>query len=91
MAIGNNWGATQEQVVEDHIFHQTDDPSLGLVTFIPFFGYDQIEELPIESATIDLTSAVIYSITGQRVNHKSLKPGVYIVMTKQGTNKIVIQ
>ena len=90
MAIGNNWGATQEQVVEDHIFHQTDDPSLGLVTFIPFFGYDQIEELPIESATIDLTSAVIYSITGQRVNHKSLKPGVYVILTAHGAQKIII-
>ena len=26
--------------MEDHIFHQNDDPSLGLVTFIPFVGYD---------------------------------------------------
>lgn len=91
MAIGNNWGATQEQVVEDHIFHQTDDPSLGLVTFIPFFGYDQIGEIPIESADIDLTKAVIYSITGQRVNHDSLKPGVYVVQTAQGARKIIIQ
>ena len=89
MAIGNNWGATQEQVVEDHIFHQTDDPSLGLVTFIPFFGYDQIEELPIESATIDLTSAVIYSITGQRVHPESLKPGVYVILTAHGAQKII--
>ena len=40
MAIGNNWGTIDEQEVEDHIFHQNDDPSLGLVTFIPFVGYD---------------------------------------------------
>lgn len=44
MAVGNNWGTTNEQEVEDHIFHQNDDPSLGLVTFIPFVGYDAIEE-----------------------------------------------
>ncbi len=40
MAIGNDWGTINEQEVEDHIYHQNDDPSLGLVTFIPFVGYD---------------------------------------------------
>ena len=44
MAIGNDWGTTNEQEVEDHIFHQNDDPNLGLVTFIPFIGYDGINE-----------------------------------------------
>lgn len=43
-AVGNDWGTTNEQEVEDHIFHQNDDPNLGLVTFIPFVGYDAIEE-----------------------------------------------
>ena len=43
-AVGNNWGTTNEQEVEDHIFHQKDDPDLGLVTFIPFVGYDAVEE-----------------------------------------------
>ena len=43
-AVGNDWGTTNEQEVEDHIFHQKDDPDLGLVTFIPFVGYDAIEE-----------------------------------------------
>ena len=43
-AVGNDWGTTNEQEVEDHIFHQNDDPDLGLVTFIPFVGYDAIEE-----------------------------------------------
>lgn len=44
MAMGNDWGTTNEQEVEDHIFHQNDDPSLGLVTFVPFAGYDAINE-----------------------------------------------
>ncbi|MBR3427980.1 MAG: DUF1565 domain-containing protein [Bacteroidales bacterium] len=44
MAIGNDWGTTSEQEVEDHIFHQNDNPDLGLVTFIPFVGYDAVEE-----------------------------------------------
>ena len=43
-AVGNDWGTTNEQEVEDHIFHQNDDPDLGLVTFIPFVGYDAVEE-----------------------------------------------
>lgn len=90
MAVGNDWGTTLEGEVEDHIFHKVDDPSLGYVTFIPFVGYDQIEE--ITASEIDLTKADIYTLTGQRVNYsESLKPGVYIVITEQNANKIVIQ
>ena len=90
MAVGNDWGVTSEALVEDHIFHKVDDPSLGYVTFIPFVGYDQIEE--INATEIDLTKAEIYTIAGQRVNYsESLKPGVYIVITEQNANKIVIQ
>jgi hypothetical protein len=44
MAVGNDWGTTNEQEVEDHIFHQYDNPDLGLVTFIPFVGYDAVNE-----------------------------------------------
>ena len=44
MAVGNDWGTTSEQEVEDHIFHQNDNTDLGLVTFIPFVGYDAVEE-----------------------------------------------
>ena len=43
-AIGNSWGTMSEEMIENHIFHQNDDPSLGLVTFIPFIGYDDINE-----------------------------------------------
>ena len=90
MAVGNDWGTTQEGEVEDHIFHQVDDPSLGLVTFIPFVGYDQLEE--ITAHEIDLTKAEIYTITGQRVSYtESLKPGVYIVKPQQSAKKILIK
>lgn len=44
MAVGNDWGTTSEQEVEDHIVHQHDNSSYGLVTFIPFVGYDAVGE-----------------------------------------------
>lgn len=44
MAVGNDWGTTSEQEVEDHIVHQHDNPNYGLVTYIPFVGYDHVEE-----------------------------------------------
>jgi hypothetical protein len=92
MAVGNDWGVTHEEVVENHIFHQIDDPSLGLVTYIPFIGYDQIEELPLETTDIDLSKATVYTLTGQQANYtESLKPGVYIVISEKGTKKIIIQ
>ena len=43
-AVGNSWGTTSEEIIENHIVHQYDDASLGLVTFIPFIGYDGINE-----------------------------------------------
>lgn len=91
IAVGNNWGTTNEAAIENHIVHQTDDPSLGLVTFIPFIGYDQIEET-IGAQDINLSEAIVYTIAGQRVSHpETLKTGVYIVMTEQGPKKILIQ
>lgn len=90
-AVGNKWGTIHESDIEDHIVHQTDDPSLGLVTYIPFVGYDQIEET-VDSNDINLSEATIYTIAGQRVNHsETLNPGVYIVITEQGAKKIVIR
>ena len=64
-AVGNSWGTTSEEMIENHIFHQNDDPSLGLVTFIPFIGYDCMNETealtfevwpnPVSNATFTLT------------------------------------
>ena len=91
MAVGNNWGTTHEQEVEDHIVHQLDDPSYGLVTFIPFVGYDLVQDNVDATEDLDLSKATIYTITGQRVSAESLKPGVYIVRTDQITKKIIIK
>lgn len=44
MAVGNDWGTTNEEDIEKHIVHQYDNPSFGLVTFIPFIGYDIVDE-----------------------------------------------
>ena len=44
MAVGNYWGTSNEQEIEDHIFHQLDDPSLGLVNYIPFLNDDGVDE-----------------------------------------------
>ena len=90
MAIGNDWGTIDEALIEEHIFHQPDDPSLGLVTYVPFIGYDQIEET-LDIQDIDLSEATIYTIAGQRVaNPETLKPGIYVLVTQQGAKKIVI-
>ena len=44
MAVGNDWGTTIEQEIEDHIVHQYDNPEHGLVNYIPFVGYDAVNE-----------------------------------------------
>ena len=44
MAVGNDWGTSNSHVIEDHIVHQNDDPSLGLVTFVPFIDVDDVDE-----------------------------------------------
>lgn len=91
MAVGNDWGVTNEALVEEHIFHKNDDSSLGLVTFIPFIGYDSVEEV-IDIQDIDLDQATIYTITGQRVSFsETMKPGIYVVVSKNGNKKIIIQ
>ena len=44
VAVGNDWGTSNSHVIEDHIVHQNDDPSLGLVTFVPFIDVDDVDE-----------------------------------------------
>ena len=51
-AVGNYWGTIDEQEIEEHITHQFDDPSLGLVNYIPFSTDDAIEEA--ENTAFDL-------------------------------------
>ncbi len=44
MAVGNDWGTSNNRLIEDHIVHQNDDPNLGLVTFVPFIDIDGVNE-----------------------------------------------
>ena len=45
MAVGNYWGTPDENEVETRIYHKTDDPSLGLVTFSPIWADDGVPEV----------------------------------------------
>ena len=47
MAVGNNWGTSNVDEIENHIFHQTDDPSFGLVTYVPFIDVDGVDEAEV--------------------------------------------
>ena len=65
MAVGNYWGTTDIQEIEDHITHKNDDPNLGLVNYIPFLEDDNVSESnttdfevwpnPVSNATFTLT------------------------------------
>ena len=44
MAVGNDWGTSDVNEIEDHIVHQPDNPSYGLVTYIPFIDVDGIDD-----------------------------------------------
>ena len=90
-AVGNYWGTTIYDFIESQIYHQVDDPSLGLVTFYPYVGSEGMEEsfidIDIDLNNIDPSTTTVYTITGQRVNYtESLKPGLYIAVIKQGSN-----
>ena len=88
-AIGNDWGTSDPERIEDHIFHQYDDPSLGLVDYTPYVGYDALAVFHEDNEAIDLSNAVIYSITGQRVDYGSLTPGIYLVEVGSGSERRV--
>ena len=79
MAVGNDWGTIEENVIEDHIYHQYDDPSLGLVTFIPYVGGDDgIDEI---SGDNSLKDNLIYTLNGRCLGTKLPEDykGVYIL------------
>lgn len=77
MAVGNNWGTTDAEVIEAHIFHQVDDPSYGLVTYIPYVGYEDIGEI---SYDINVNDNRVYTIEGRCLGTKLPEDykGVYI-------------
>ncbi|MBO4328719.1 MAG: hypothetical protein J5831_04820, partial [Bacteroidales bacterium] len=88
-AVGNNWGTSNQRLIEAHIYHQPDNPAFGLVTYVPFIDVDDVDELILDHTPIDLTKAVVYNLVGQRVNPNALKPGIYLVETGQGSSRTV--
>ena len=78
MAVGNKWNTTDYDEIESHIYHQYDDPSLGLVTFYPFVGAEGIDEIPVE--TQNLASPYFYTPEGRCLGMKLPEnyKGVYI-------------
>jgi len=77
-AVGNQWGTTNYDFIEAHIYHQADDPSLGLVTFYPYVGSEGIDEIPAENM---LKDNLYYTLEGRCLGVKLPKDykGVYIL------------
>ena len=63
MAVGNDWGTVEEDVIESHIVHQNDDPGLGLVTYIPYVGGDDAIGEVFENNL--LKDNLIYTVEGR--------------------------
>ena len=76
-AIGNKWNSTDYDEIESHIYHQHDDPGLGLVTFYPYVGSEGIDEIPAENM---LKDNLYYTLEGRCLGAKLLEEykGVYI-------------
>ena len=67
MAVGNDWGTTTLERIEEHIYHQNDDPTLGLVTFVPYVGYEFLDE----NYDVDvLRDNLIYTLEGRCLGTK---------------------
>jgi len=77
MAVGNKWGSTDYDEIESHIYHQADDPSLGLVTFYPFVGAEGIDEISGDNIVKDNR---VYTIEGRCLGTEvpEYYKGVYI-------------
>ena len=78
MAVGNDWGTVEEEIIENHIVHQVDDPSYGLVTFVPYIGGDDgISEI---SDAAKINDNIVYTIEGRCLGTKLPEnyKGIYI-------------
>ena len=78
IAIGNKWNSTDYDEIESHIYHQHDDPGLGLVTFYPYVGSEGIDEIPAENM---LKDNLYYTLEGRCLGAKLPEDykGVYIL------------
>ena len=82
IAVGNKWGTTVYDEIESHIYHQHDDPSLGLVTFYPFVGSEGIDEIYNDNV---LKDNLYYTLEGRCLGAKLPEDykGVYILNGKK--------
>lgn len=82
MAVGNKWNSTDYDEIESHIYHQADDPSLGLVTFYPYVGSEGIDEISAENLSKD---NLYYTLEGRCLGAKLPEDykGVYILNGKK--------
>lgn len=83
MAIGNDWGFTDQQIIENNIVHKADDPTLGLVIYIPYIGWEGIGEISEETNT--LNDNLFYTLDGRCLGAKLPEnyKGVYILNGKK--------
>ena len=51
-AVGNNWGTSNANEIEEHIFHQYDNPEYGFVNYIPFVDVDAVDDAVITAVEI---------------------------------------
>jgi len=81
-AIGNVWASLNYDVIESHIYHQVDDPSLGLVTFYPYVGSEGIEEILEDNS---LNDNLFYTAEGRCLGTKLPEDykGFYILNGKK--------
>lgn len=83
MAVGNDWGTINEEEIADHIVDQNDDPSYGLVIFIPYIGWNGIGEISEEANT--LNDNLFYTLEGRCLGTKLPEnyKGIFILNGKK--------
>ena len=67
-AQNNDWGVYDSTLIEDHIFHNVDDSTLGLVTFMPFSNSIPVELTSFRASVVD-GNVVLNWITATELNN----------------------
>ena len=67
-AENNYWGTNNADTIEAHIYHNFDDPSLGVVDYIPFIIS---EEIP-ENLTSEKSKINVYPVPANKILHIEL-------------------
>ncbi len=85
-AENNYWGTMDPDTVEMHVFHQVDDPSLGLVDFLPLYNPPVgINELTVAGPSMEiypnpaLDKVYLHLETENGLKNTSLNVSVYSI------------